>query len=286
METKYTMSDQFLTPQGVYLPTGEYRDRQLVRAYEPGANGRIGVGNLLRYCELAANLASRKAGFGPEWYYSRGEGWVVFRQTLELSAPARVGDAVDLMTWVRGYTRVSAQRDYLITHATTGQTVARGTATWAYVDRALQTPKRVPQDILDQFPRPLRIALPERLPWGAPLAAPPPETRLEIWARGYEADSLKHINNCVYGDWLAEAARLSFQQWASMPNYADLLPVNLTPRRLSIHYQRSAMPGDVITITSRLERAASRGLVLGQTATLRDDPTTPLVTATAWFVGM
>lgn len=285
MEKKFIMSDQPSNLPGIYLPTGEFRDHQLVRAYEPGANGRIGVGNLLRYCELAANLASRKAGFGPEWYYRRGEGWVVFRQTLELSAPARVGDELDLLTWVRGYTRVSAQRDYLLVHAASGQAVARGTATWAYVDRAHQTPKRVPQDILTQFPIPQRSALPNRLPWGAPLPTPPPETHLEIWARGYEADSLMHINNCVYADWLAEAARLSFQHWSSLPDYPDLVPPNLLPRRLSIHYQRSALPGDVITITTRLERAASRGLVLEQTATLRDDPASALVTATAWYVG-
>ncbi len=87
------MSDfQGAEPAGHYLPSGEYVDRQPIRAYEPGANGRLSVGNLLRYCELAANLASKAAGFGPQWYFSRGEGWVIFRTTIELGAGIGQGD--------------------------------------------------------------------------------------------------------------------------------------------------------------------------------------------------
>ena len=266
---------------GHYLASGEFVVRQPVRAYEPMANGRMGFGNLLRYCELAANMASAAAEYGPEWYLARGESWIVFRQTIELAAPVTMGDTLDLMTWVQSYTRVSAQRYYRFSHAKSGAVAARAETTWAYVDRATQRPKRVPPEILGRFPTVPRMALTKRVIWGEPVAEALPVTQVEWWARGYEADSLKHVNNCVYADWLHEAARLSFARWSAVDAQ---LPTNWLPRRLSLSYLRSALPGDVITITTQPERRDPRGMVLGQTIARRDDPTNPLVTATSWYV--
>ena len=266
---------------GFYRSSGEFVVRQPVRAYEPMANGRMGFGNLLRYCELAANMASAAAEYGPEWYVARGESWVVFRQTIELAAPVTMGDTLDLMTWVQSYTRVSAQRYYRFTNAKTGAVVARAETTWAYVDRATQRPKRVPPEILGRFPTVPRMALPPRVIWGEPVATTLSATLADWWARGYEADSLKHINNCVYADWLHEAARLSFARWAA----ADAtMPANWLPRRLSLSYLRSALPGDVITIATQPQRRHPRGIVLDHTIARRDDPTQPLVTATVWYI--
>lgn len=269
------------TLTGHYRASGEFLARQPVRAYEPAANGRLAIGNLLRYCELVANMASAASEFGPNWYVARGESWVVFRQTIEAAAPVGPGDVLDLMTWVQSYTRVSAHRFYRLTRADTGAVVARAETTWAYVDRATQRPKRVPQEILTRFPTVPRRAIPPRPAWGDEGTAALPPTQVEWWARGYEADSLRHVNNCVYADWLNEAARLSFARWsASDPT----LPTAWLPRRLSINYLRSALPGDVITIATQPAGRTPRGLVLEQTIAPHDDPAQPLVTATAWYV--
>ncbi len=74
--------DRDATLEGRYSPDGVFHWRQAIRAYEPGANGRMGVGALLRYCEMVANGASAAAGFGPQWYRERGEGWVIYRTTI------------------------------------------------------------------------------------------------------------------------------------------------------------------------------------------------------------
>jgi acyl-CoA thioester hydrolase len=266
---------------GVYLPTGEFMARQPVRAYEPAANGRLGMGNLLRYCELIANMASAARGFTPQWYAERGETWVIFRQTIELVAPAHLGDTLDLMTWVHSYTRVSAQRHYRVTNATTGAVIARAETTWAYVDRARQSPKRVPPELLAGVPVVPRPSLIPRVHWGQPVGEALPPTQVEWWARGYEADSLQHINNCVYADWLTEAARLSCATWSAAN---PTLPTTWLPRRLTLHYQRSALAGDIITIATQPERLGPRGIVLSQTIAHRDDPAAPLVSATAWYL--
>ncbi len=254
--------------------------RQPVRAYEPSANGRLGPGNLLRYCELAANLASTAAGFGPRWYLERGAGWVIFRQTIEFGAGIGNGDTLELKTWVQRFTRVSSVRNYHLTNAATGATVARASTTWAYVDRASQTPRRIPEEFahMPQSPRPSLITRPE---WENTSAHLLNSTHVEWWARGYEADTLKHVNNCVYADWLHEAVRLSSEVWADTKPHL-LSP--LLPRRFSMHYQRSARPGDRISITTTPKAVGRRGMVLDHAITLRDDPATPLLTATTWYV--
>ncbi|MBA3823745.1 MAG: acyl-CoA thioesterase, partial [Ktedonobacterales bacterium] len=119
------MSDAPTAPTGHYLPTGEFVARAAIRAYEPGSTNRLGIGNLLRYCELAANMASAASGFGAGWYRERDEGWVTFRQTIELVAPVGVGQTLDLMTWVVDFSRVSSRRFYRLTRTDTGAVVAR-----------------------------------------------------------------------------------------------------------------------------------------------------------------
>jgi acyl-CoA thioesterase FadM len=277
------MSDNAIDPRGHYLPTGEFFMRAAIRAYEPGENNRLGIGNLLRYCELAANSASATSGFGAQWYRDRGEGWVTFRQTIELAAPIGVGQTLDLLTWVADYTRVASHRHYRLTRTDTGAVVARTETRWAFVERERQTPRRIPAEITQRIPLVAHRAIPPRPEWPHTAAIALTPMQVEWRARGYEADSLKHVNNCVYGDWLAESARLAFDRWA---DEAPTMRRMWWPRRLTITYQRSARPGDVIILTTQADRVNARGAVLTQSIALRDDPASPLVTATAWYVGM
>jgi acyl-CoA thioesterase FadM len=270
---------------GYYSADGIFRWRQAVRAYEPGADGRLSVGTLLRYCEWVANGASAAAGFGSLWYAERNEGWVVFRQTIEVGAPVGLAQDLDCLTWVRSYTRVSAQRNYQLRRARDGAIAACVETTWAYVDRERQTPKRIPEEIPSRTPMNPAPALPSRIAWGQPPASPAIATAR--WqARGYEADSLKHVNNCIYGDWVAEAGRLALLAWRSAddPHLSFVARQPMLLRRLSLHYQRSARPGDEIAITSAAERVGSRGVVLAHTIALAEDPGAIVLSATTTYV--
>jgi acyl-CoA thioesterase FadM len=271
---------------GRYLPTGEYEQLLAVRAYEPRADGAVDMGGLFRYCEIAANAASAAAGHSPIWYFARGEGWVIYRQTVEAHAPIGIGGEVLLQTWVSSYTRVSAQRNYLLRRASDGAIIARGEATWAYVSREDQSPRRIPAEVPVNTPIVERTALSPRPEWGRALVFPQPDATLRWMARGYEADTLKHINNCVYADWLSEAARMAFAMWsnANDPILAHLVHGPLLARRLAVNYQRSARPGDIVVLMTCPERVGSRGLVLHQTIALDHDPTSVLLTATATYV--
>ncbi len=186
---------------------------------------------------------------------------------------------------MRSYTRVSAQRDYRLTNAATGAIVARATTTWAYVDRDSQIPRRIPTEVSARLPTHAVSSVPGRVAWGEPVVLPPLAT--VSWpARGYEADQLRHVNNCVYADWLSEAARLAFDQWrdSADPRLGVLCLESLVPRRVSLHYQRSARPGDMVAIASSPERVGSRGVAIAQTIALAGDPAAVLLTASATYL--
>jgi len=271
---------------GQYREDKTFSQRYHVRAYEPHANGRLDFGGLLRYCEIIANEASAVAGFNSDWYVNRGESWVIFKQTLELATPVGIGDILGVQTWIRDYARVRANRDYLVWHADSGKIAARATATWAYVNRESQSPKRFPAEFTERLPIVPLSSLSPRFQWGLPYQAALPLSILRLTARYSETDTLKHVNNCVYADWLHEAALMSFQEWhaAIDPQLVLLTQSPLLPRRLQISYQHSALPGDEVIITSVPERISSRGIALKQTITRRDEAQTVLITAISEYL--
>src|SRR5206468_1424429 len=84
---------------------------------------------------------------------------------------------------------------------------------WAYVDRVRLRPIPVNPAIAALFtPLPLSPLL---TPWPVlpPAAAPPPPQRWDHHARRYEADTIGHINNTIYADWLEEAAGDALRAW-------------------------------------------------------------------------
>jgi acyl-CoA thioesterase FadM len=283
LEKRFIMSNFPLT--GIYSSEGIYKQRLAVRPYEPHGNGILDASGLLRYCEIVANAASTAAGFGAQWYFSRGEAWVIYRHTIELVSPVEIGDEIHAQTWVHTFSRVSSQRNYLLLRARDEAPIARAATLWAYVDRERQSPIRIPAEVKDRFPLVSLISLRERPAIGEPLILPIPSHTFRLRARAYETDPMGHINNCVYADWLSEAARLAFDKWTNAidPRLAALSFGPLRPRRITINYQRSALPGDPIIITTTPERIASSAIVLNQTISRAGEAEQSLVTATATY---
>ncbi len=226
-----------------------------IRAYEPRADGSIDMGGLARYFELAANLASAASGFSPQWYKDRGEGWVIRDQSIDLRGVARSGEPIRMETWVKSYSRVSAVRDYILTSETDGHIIGAGSATWAYIQRDEQSLQRIPEEIARAIPV-------------APGSATDPAHKLRristevllgnpllFTARRYESDQMQHINNCVYVDWVCEAATIA----AAQQNDKSGSLRDAQIERLEIAYLRSAKSGDIVAVTAYLsENVADR----------------------------
>ena len=107
----------------------------------------------------------------------------------------------------------------------------------------------------------------------------PPAAEMRLIARGYEADTQQHINNCVYLDWFDEAA-----ERAAAAGALTGASERLRPRFYRLEYIQQTQPGDALRVlTATPQRAASRGLGFWQTlTTAADGPGAGAVLARVW----
>lgn len=99
------------------------------------------------------------------WYAAHGSAWVVRQTSVEYLCPAVSGGVLDVTTWVSGWRRVRAQREYVMRRQSDGGLIARGSADWVYVDRDTGWPRRIPPELATGFGDPGETVLtPYRLP--------------------------------------------------------------------------------------------------------------------------
>ena len=93
-----------------------YSERLRVLTHDLDAWDRLRTSALLRYLEQAAWDASAAAGFGDAWYAERQTAWVIRRMTLHRLGPALYGKELTVTTWVGGWSRIRALREYEVRH--------------------------------------------------------------------------------------------------------------------------------------------------------------------------
>ena len=209
---------------------------------------------LFRYFEETAMRGSAHFGFDLEWYRARNQFWVIRTIQMERACAPRYLDELEISTWISSLARVRSDRNYLIRRARDGRVMARAIANWVYVDGKQMLPARIPNDIADMFDKHHAPALP---PIGKVTLHREQSARFEFSstrrAHFYEADSARHINNVVYVDWLEEGIRdaLRAMGYPLALDGASALPWFY---RHALEYARPALPGDALSIHTRLMR--------------------------------
>lgn len=245
------------------VPAGAYREDLVVRSFEVGRDGRASPATLLRYLEHLATRASAAVGYDNMWYERHGQAWVIHEMDLLLGRPPHMNDAMGLATWVSAFRRVQAFRECAAWSASTGQRVARARGRWGYIDRATMRVVRVPEEIIRDCP----VFTPTLAPRTRPEAARATtgekggQAAFDLVARSYEADSQRHINNCMYVDWLAEAL------YRALPSEAR---ADWWPRYFHLEYLRPMWPGDAARVHTDWALAGQRLLVVAQEVTNGD----------------
>ncbi|HET9496114.1 MAG TPA: acyl-ACP thioesterase domain-containing protein [Chloroflexia bacterium] len=225
--------------------------RHKVRSYEGDVGGEMTPGGLLRLCEHIAVEAAADAGFDRQFHIANNSAWVIHRMTLLIDAPARQMDELELQTWASHFTRVRGGREYRIRNLTTGLEVASGIAEWVYVDRSLLTPKGLPMDIMRGFDIPGKPLGTYDAPEVAQLAEPIHHVtpRKAEW---HEIDSMHHVNNAVYADWLHSGVWSAAEKLTSHPVAMLYNDQYLRARYFDIRYRRAALPGDDVQVVTSI----------------------------------
>ncbi|HEX9990629.1 MAG TPA: thioesterase family protein [Chloroflexia bacterium] len=242
----------------------EYKWRFAVRSYEGDAWGQLSAAGLLRYFEQSAVAAAADAGYGSQFHDEHGSAWVIRRMALLMQSSMRPGQELEIATWISHFSRVRGGREYRVSDTASGEPLASGLAEWVYVDRHTLSPKAIPKELAIDFATP-----------GAPLGsydAPPvarleqqPEFTIHRVAEWHEADSLGHVNNAVYADWLDDAVRAAMDATGWNTGALRNQGLQLRGEHYSLDYRRETIPGDQVTVTTRIEGISGRLCALHQT---------------------
>ena len=230
-----------------------------VRSYETTSAGVVSPATLLRYLEHIATLDSAARGFSHVWYETHHSAWVVRDMRLLLWDPPALGGEIHLATWLSGYRRVQATREYCIWKEPGKRLIARAQGRWAYVERERGLPTRIPDDLIERFGV-AGHAMPLRLTHPTMIAQEGAGTEMTLVARGYEADTQQHINNTIYMDWLGEALTQ-----ALTGSYGERDMPDISARYYHIQYVHPARPCNRLRIATQAIRTGSRQLTAVQT---------------------
>ncbi|MBY0586097.1 acyl-CoA thioesterase [bacterium] len=130
----------------------------LARLVESADIDRLGHVNNLVYLRWALDAAvahSDANGWDFEQYRAIGAGWVVRAHQITYLRPALLGDGVEIRTGISDLGRVTCTRHYAIERIDPAgrSRLAEGTTHWVFIDFAKGTPKRIPPEVVQAFPR-------------------------------------------------------------------------------------------------------------------------------------
>jgi acyl-ACP thioesterase len=198
-----------------------------VRFDEAGADGHLRSSGYLRFAQDLAWIHSESAGFGRDWYGSRGLTWLVRSVELEIVGAVVYGAEVAVSTEVVGFRRVWARRRSEFHGDGSERPVAVALTDWVLLN-ARGMPVRPPDEILTAFPTPVGGFTPLRLD----LSVPGEVSRTEFAVRRSEVDPMGHVNNAAYIDYIDE-------HLATIGRRAEVRHV---PRRYQAEFLAAAEP--------------------------------------------
>lgn len=88
-------------------------------------------------------------------------------------------------------------------------------------------------------------------------------TQAEIKVRGYHADAYGHVNNARYLEFLEEGRWALLEQKIDLRRWAEQGRIFLVVN-ININYRKAAGPGEVLVVSTGLEKIGRRSAVLKQ----------------------
>jgi acyl-ACP thioesterase len=169
-----------------------------------------------------------------------GQGWVLSRISVFTERRPKLGEAITVRSWPRGWERLFAVRDYDIRDAS-GIPIVRGRSNWIILDIEKRRPLR-PQAMMDKLP--LNEGL-DALPGGAGgLEARDGLVKAGERKAAYsDIDYNGHVNNARYIQWIQDIIEPEILERADR-------------MRLDINYLNEIKPGEITELWSGLLRDA------------------------------
>ena len=230
-----------------------------VRHSECDAYGHVNNAHYLRYLQEAAFEAAAAVGYGFDWYARNGHVWLVRETEIEYLSPLRYGDSVLVKTWVEDFRRARSRRAYEMRREPGGETVARATTDWVYVEAGSLRPASVPSEMTAAFGlAPGQESAPR--PKFPPAPPPPPglfKIRRQVQWR--DLDTMGHVNNAVYMDYVNDCGMQIIPAFGWSLARMNTAGFGIIVKRHQIEYKGAARLDDELEIStwvSGLKRAS------------------------------
>ena len=222
-----------------------------VRFHECDAHGHLNNANYLRYMQETAFDASAAAGYDMARYAEMQRHWLIRESCVDFLRPLAYDDRVEVKTWIADFRRASSRRRYEFKLAGSGEIVAQAFTDWIFLDTATNQPASIPETLaLDFFPEGAPDSFPARQPF--PKSSPRPQGAFQLQRRvGWnDIDTMQHVNNAVYLNYLTECGFQAFAAfgWPFTRLAGEGIAVYL--RRLQIQYLQPALLDDDLEINA------------------------------------
>ena len=243
-----------------------------VRFHDSDMHKMVRDASYLRYMQEAAFAASAAAGYPEERYQIIRRLWLIRETLLEIRSPLRYGDSVRIKTWVASFGKVRSRRAYELRLDGADEPIAVAHTDWVLIDLDTEWPAVIPDEMIAGFSPEGAVrdtSSRQRFPVTPPAPQNAWQQRQVVQWR--DLDSVGHVNNAVYADYIQDAAHreLTARGWpaARMAQTG----IDVATQTLRIEYLRPALPGNELVITTWSADVSPAGALRYTTVTCGDD---------------
>lgn len=255
-----------------------------VRYDECDPYGHVNHAHYARYMSVAAHGASDLVGYSDQKLKEMGAVWLVREHTIEFIQPYQFGDIVHIETWVSDFRRVRSLRQYIFWK--NGNIAARASTDWVFANRAAGQPRRVPDQMKDDFirsngpddrPPVKRTPFPDSSPGTADtLAAVVPVEWRDVDPNG-------HVNNAAFFSYIENGTWALCARYGWPPQRMVERGFGIVARRYRMRYLAPAVMGDNLQINTWVSNPR-RATAIRHYEIRRSSDRTLLVRANAFWV--
>ncbi len=226
-----------------------------VRSYECDFYGHVNQVNYLRYMQEAAVGASSAVGYDEARYQQLNTIWLIREIEIEYFNPLKLGDSVNIATWVDDFRRVRSRRYYEMTRTTDSQPVVKANVDWVYLNRTTGMPVQISDEMAaafvpDSTERAQTAERRSKFPEPPPMPAGAFTMKRRVEWR--DIDAAQHVNNANYLAFMeesgVEAAAALGWPFERMQKHN----IGIMARKHHIEYRLQATLGEELLVTTYL----------------------------------
>jgi acyl-CoA thioester hydrolase len=222
----------------------------VVREYECDAYGHLNQANYARYMQESALAASAAVGYSRARYEALNRLWLARRTEIEYLQPLYYDDTVTIKTWVADFRQVRSLRRYEFFRE--GVLVARAATDWVYLVRDSGMLISPSEELIAAYNGDDTLISLPRETFPAPPPAPVGAFTLRKRVEWRDIDSLHHLNNAAYFNYLEDCAREVSRQLGWPSNRLLAAKIAMVIRRQLIDYKLPVPLDDEVDISTWL----------------------------------